>query len=239
MINLNFYGCSFSENITGYTICRNYLNEISDEISYNNYSRVSNSNLKILDSFKDNLLPNSISVIQWSALTRPNDSNFSKIENSVNPLWDLLDEWYTYIDIATELALQNNIKLIQYIGWAQWRDDELNEYHRTKLNSYDIHWFHSKSEFDKIQSNCFQFGIPHNWSSTQFDNGLFRWPELVWGGMSEWIRTNIKIENRYMGYNHKHESKHFDPHPSEYGTLRFLEYFLIPEVKLQNNEKNK
>lgn len=233
MINLNLYGCSFTQNIFCGP-CHKYIKKISNEISVKNHGKISNSNLKILNSFKETLLPDSISVIQWSALTRPNDSNFSLMETS-NPLWDLLDEWYTFIDTAIELALQNNIKLIQYTGWAHWRDDELNDYHRNKLNSYNIHWFHSKSKLDMIQSNCFQFQLPRLWSSTKFENGLYLWPELIWGGMSEWIRENIDIKNRYVGYNHGAPSKHFDSHPSEYATHQFVKQFLIPKVKLINN----
>ena len=32
--------------------------------------------------------------------------------------------------------------------------------------------------------------------------------------MSEWIRENVDIDDRYIGYNHESDSKWFDPHPS-------------------------
>ena len=236
MIHLNLYGCSFTKNIVRFNASSNYINELSNEILVKNYGKDSNSNLKILNSFTEKLKPNSTSVIQWSSLTRPNESNFGVFSASENPLWDLLDEWYGYIDETIKLASDNNIKLIQYIGWAQWKDSELNEYHRTKLRSYDFEWFESIEQYDAIRANCFQFQ-PNlsDWSSHEED-GLWKWASIEWGGMAEWIRSNIEMNSRYIGYEHFAPTKHFDSHPSEYATTQFLKDFLIPKVKTLNEQ---
>lgn len=234
MIHLNLYGCSFNKNMSMGEPCKNYIDTLKNEIVIKNYSNESNSNFKILNSFRDNLKPNSTSVIQWSSLTRPNDSNFSILNTSENPLWDLLDEWYGYIDEAKKLASDNDIKLIQYIGWAQWKDSELNDYHRNKLLSYEIDWFSSEEQYEIIVSNCFQLqDFPWEWSSKS-ENGLYKWEKIVWGGIAEWVRSNLEIDDRYMGYNHFAPTKHFDVHPSEYASAEFLKHFLIPKVKTLN-----
>jgi hypothetical protein len=230
MINLLLHGCSFTQPIT----YKKLVNWFSDEIIIKNYAKESSSNLKILNSFKENLVPNSTTIIQWSSLTRPNDSNFHIVFESDNPLWDLLDEWYTYLDEARTIASKNNIKLIQYIGWAHWKDSELNDYHRYKLTEFDINWFSSEETLDIIASNCFQFETPAQWSSLKLTSGYHLWPFLKWGGLSEWVRTNIEIDKRYVGYEHHSPTKHFDTHPSPYAIDKFIKDFLVPKIKLLN-----
>jgi hypothetical protein len=230
MINLQLYGCSFTKNIN----YKKLLTNFSHDSIIKNYANESNSNLKILNTFKENLIPNSTAIIQWSSLTRPNDKNFHIISQSDNPLWDLLDEWYLYLNEARTIANKNNIKLIQYIGWAHWKDIELNDYHRRKLIEFDIDWFSSNETIDIIPANCFQFEDSNNWSSPKLKNGYYQWPFLKWGGMAEWIRENIEIDRRYMGYEHKAPTKHFDSHPSSYATDKFVNEFLLPKIKLIN-----
>jgi hypothetical protein len=230
MINLTLHGCSFTKNINRGKLVSNF----SNNSIIKNYANESNSNLKILNSFKENLIPNSTAIIQWSSLTRPNDNNFYIMHESDNPLWDLLDEWYVYLDEVRTIANKNNIKLIQYIGWAQWKDYELNEYHRNRLTEFDIDWFLSEETLDIIPCNCFQFEDSNSWSSPKLTHGYYQWPFLKWGGIAEWIRTNIETDNRYMGYEHNAPTKHFDTHPSRYATDKFVNEFLLPKIKLIN-----
>jgi hypothetical protein len=210
------YGCSFAENIGGFS------SDLFDGFEYINMGKQSSNNKLILETFKKNSTKDSISIIQWSSLTRPGDNNHSDNDNI---LYGLLDEWYVFIENAMEFANENNIKLIQYIGWAIWKDDELNDYHRNKLKSYNINWFSSSSQLDLWPSNCFQFQSPDKWSSIETKEGLFQWDVLQWGGMSEWIRENIDIYNRYMGKNIYGD---FDVHPSKVATNEFTKQVLLP-----------
>jgi hypothetical protein len=207
---------------------------MSEYFVVNNFAQRSNSNLKILNSFKETAEDNSTCVIQWSSLTRPNDFNFSLLQTSDNPLWDLLDEWYEMIEEALLICKERNIKLIQYIGWAHWKTSELNEYHINKLLSFDITWFDSAEQLDIIVSNCFQFQTPKEWSSESINNEFHLWSRIEFGGMAEWIRTNIDMYQRYIGYNAEILDSKFDTHPSEFATLEFVSKFLIPNVKLLN-----
>jgi len=222
------YGCSFTENIRHFGLQHLF----QDNFIYKNHARRSANNRYILDTFKRTAEIDSIAVIQWSSLTRPFDDNFSLLETSDNPLYDLLEEWYLVIEEAITHAEKNNIKLVQYIGWALWKDDELNDYHREKLKSYGIHWLESSAQLDESTSNCFQFQMPNEWSSDEISDGLYMWDNLEWGGMSEWIRENMKISDRYIGkFWNPHENKEqFDPHPSEKATIEFINKFLIPKL---------
>jgi len=48
--------------------------------------------------------------------------------------------------------------------------------------------------------------------------------------MSEWIRDNIEIENRYLGYHHKEAPNHFDSHPSLYASKVFFKNQMIKKL---------
>jgi hypothetical protein len=220
-IKVFHYGCSFTANVNAYAI------DLFKDFDYTNQAKNSASNKFILDKFKETCDPNSTAIIQWSSLTRPSDSNYDLLETSDNALYDLLNEWYGFIEEAILFSRENNIKLIHYIGWAIWKDDELNDYHKNKLKSYNITWFKSSRQYDLTHSNCFQFEIAEKWSSEVLD-GLYQWPELIWGGMSEWIRENVDIKDRYIGLDHL--GKGFDPHPSEYSTHAFVKQILIPLI---------
>ena len=131
---------------------------------------------------------------------------------------------------SKQIAKDKNIKLIQFIGWAQWKDSELNEYHREKLKSYDIIWYESSAQWDLIIGNCYQFQTAKDWSSKEYPNGLYYWDRLTWGGMSVWIRQNVPMEKRYIILNEKKYGKRYDSHPSMYGSKQFYEKSIFPLI---------
>ena len=208
------------------------VEEIFEGFDWYNHGHNSASNHYILKKFRDESTENSICIIQWSSLTRPNDENFSFVEISDNPLFDLLEEWYIILKEAKRIAEKRNIKLIQFIGWGIWKDDELNDYHRNKLKSFDIQWFRSSPQWDLITSNCFQFQDPHQWSSHQNEKGLSYWGDIQWGGMSEWVRDNVDINNRYtyIPENQRNGGPDIDPHPSPYAMKEFYQKVILPQI---------
>jgi hypothetical protein len=217
------FGCSFTQNFKGFGV-----ESLFKEFDYKNFSEESSGNYKIFKSFKENIQPNSIAIIQWSSLTRPTEDNFDVVKISDNPLYDLLEFWYRILEEVQRVSKVKNIKVIHYIGWAHWKDKELNDYHRNKLKSFNIIWFSSKKTLDLIESNCFQFQSPTEWSSSEKENGTYLWDSLEWGGMAEWIRENVEIENRYVGYSMG--SNHFDVHPSRHATIRFIKEVLLKKL---------
>lgn len=233
------YGCSFTGNMSYFQLENIFLNKNYD---YKNLGKQSSSNFDIFNKFKNTCLENSISIIQWSSLTRPFDENYLSIfKKSKNPLFDLLEQWYSLLKETQKICKEKNIKLIQYIGWAQWKDSELNSYHRNMLNSFGISWFSSKKGLDLIQSNCFQLQHPSDWSSPELDNGMYMWDDIIWGGLTEWARDNVEIDKRYIGYNENNkingEIMWFDPHPSEFSFREFIDLFLIKKIQLHENYK--
>jgi len=226
MKRLNIYGCSFTKNLI-------QIEEIfHPHFDYMNYGEDSASNIFIFNRFRDTAQENSTCVIQWSSLTRPNDENFSFVEISDNPLFDLLEEWYIILKETQRIAQKRNIKLIQFVGWSVWKDNELNDYHREKLKSFDIILFESSPQWDLITSNCFQFQQPNHWSSNENEDGLYYWEKLIWGGMSEWIRDNVEMENRYM-YIPEHQRNggpEWDPHPTPHASKEFYQKVILPKI---------
>lgn len=225
---IKLFGCSFSAQLNAAfksEQTKNFSLINYNEYEIHNYGEVSASNELIFDKFKNNFEPNSTCIIQWSALTRSDTSNMNE-----NPLFYFLNKWYDILDETQKISKENNIKLIQYIGWAQWKDNELDEYHRNKLKSYDITWYESSETWDKIDSNCFQFEIPSIWTSDKNKKGLYHWEHMKWGGMSEWIRENIEIDNRYLGYHHPTNPTMFDSHPSINATYTFITKQIIPKI---------
>jgi hypothetical protein len=224
---LHLFGCSFTERVT---IMVGELFE--GKFECHNHGKNSANNFYILKKFRDVAPKDSICIIQWSSLTRPFDENFSLVETSDNPLYDLLEQWYIILKEAQRIAKNRNIKLIQFVGWAVWKDEELNDYHREKLRSFDITWFESSPQWDLITSNCFQFQQPNQWSSNKNENGLHYWDKMVWGGMSEWIRENVDIKDRYT-YVPEHErngGEEWDPHPSPIGYTHFYNNVIFPKI---------
>jgi hypothetical protein len=238
---VKLFGCSFSEQYNSTFEggpLRNGLYEFDFEgYTFHNFGYSSASNYKIFNLFETNIKPNDTCIIQWSSLTRPQeeDHNFI-VKSEENPLYYFLDKWYKILEKVQEISKEKNITLIQHIGWAHWKDNELNEYHRNKLNSYNIIWYSSKETWDRIDSNCYQFEPPNVWSSSakkSIHGGgepSYFWSDLKWGGMSEWIRDNIEIENRYLGYHHKEAPNHFDSHPSLYASKVFFKNQMIKKL---------
>lgn len=226
MKKLHLFGCSFTQRAI-------MVSEIFEgKFDYTNHGMDSSNNYQIFKEFETKGTTDSISIIQWSSLTRPMDENFSILKTSKNPLFDLLEQWYSLVEKTQKIAKERNIKLIQYIGWSIWKDDELNDYHRNKLKSFDIQWFRSSPQWDIITSNCFQFQQPNKWSSNENENGLHYWNELTWGGMSEWVRDNIDINNRYT-YIPEHQRNggpEIDPHPSPYAMKEFYQKVIFPQI---------
>lgn len=231
MKNVFHYGCSFTENIRTFRL----ENLFTDKFAYRNYGQASSGNQLIFDTFKETVQPDSIAIIQWSSLTRQFDKNFDVLQKSDNPLYDYLEEWYSILHSTRLYAEEHNIKLLQYFGWAQWKDSELNDYHREKLKSFGIHWFTSIKQWDIISSNCFQLQTAYKWSSLPknlFGDNYYFWSDIVWGGMSEWVRSNVDILNRYRGWTYAEiDRRVFDSHPSELATMQFIKQFLLVELE--------
>lgn len=229
MKKIYHYGCSFVENFRNYTTTKNLLKNYP----YTNYGKSSAGNGYILDKFKETAKPNSLVWLQWSALTRPSYESISShdenITKSNNPLFDLLENFYSRSMDAQEFANENNIKLFQYFGWAMWKDNELDDYHRNRLKSLNITWFRSDKMWDKISSNCWQLHSPSEWSLELFRD-LFAWEDLIWGGMSEWVRQNVPENLRYYRVKNR-----FDPHPSEIATMSFLQNVLLKTIEVNND----
>ena len=230
--NVKLYGCSFTDNFTALDAIPLFDVLNCDVV---NYGKESSSNSQIYKKFLETVNDGDIVVLQWSALTRPMDSSFVKLKTSDNPLYDLLEDWYGVLDKVQELKKEKNLNIIQYIGWAQWKDEELNDYHRTKLKSYDITWFKSPKCLDVIQSNCMQFSDPAWWAPFTDTDGIYEWSELIWGGMSEWIRSYVEIPKRYMGKDLGQET--VNPHPSQFATHCFVNDVLIELIKYKIYEK--
>lgn len=226
MKKLHLFGCSFTQRV--FTIDEIF----NGKFQHYNHSMDSANNFFIFKQFEEKSTYDSICIVQWSSLTRPMDENFSLLETSDNPLFDLLEQWYQLVERTQEIAKERNIKLIQIIGWAEWKDEELNEYHRNKLKSLDIQWFRSSPQWDLISSNCFQFQQPNEWSSNENEKGLYYWDELIWGGISEWCRDNIKMEDRYtyIPEEFRNGGPEIDPHPSPLALKDFYQQVIFPQI---------
>ena len=231
MKTLTTHGCSFTENINnGFYI--GVEDTLDKDFDFVNYGRNSNSNQGILET-AITVPSKSIAVIQWSALTRrlewETDEEYENVVYNPNAIFLFLDKWIQQVKTITTLLEQREVKTFQYIGWAQWKDSELNDEYREKLRELPIHWFESKEQQDLIQANCWQIEEnPSKWSTEK--DGVIIYPKLEWGGMSEWIRENIDIDNRYIGYNHQSDSKWFDPHPSAIAGKEFYEQVIYPFI---------
>jgi len=221
-----FCGCSFTDLFN-----QNKIYELLDEnhIEYEILSKESSSNSDILNQLKK-VEPNTNVVLQWSSLTRPLDSNFHRIQTSDNALYDLLEDWYVVLDESQKVIKERNLKTIQYFGWAQWKDSELDDYHRDRLNSYGLYWFWSPKMWDIIGTSCFQIHNPLDWTLiTKYDERQWLWDDITWGGMSEWVRRNVEEEKRWRGY--AYNNPHFDEHPSDHSAIKFFMEWLYPKIE--------
>lgn len=226
MKEIHLFGCSFTLRV------EMIQDVFDDKFEYFNHGEDSANNSLIYNTFVENATENSVCIVQWSSLTRPMDENFSLLESSDNPLFDLLEQWYPLVEQTKQIAEEKNITLLQFVGWATWKDSELNDYHREKLNSLGIQWFTSSAQNDLIDANCFQFELPHLWSSSENEEGLFYWDELTWGGISEWVRENIDINDRYdtMPEELRNGGPLYDPHPSATAMRKFVEQVVLPQI---------
>lgn len=230
---LYFTGCSFTLHLD--LLYLEAKEHIKNNFTYKNFAFSSRSNFQILDDIKL-MDPNSVAIIQWSSLTRPNgivdyeidynkDLN-EKLEKAENPLHFLIETFIDVVNEATTILEQKNIKYFQYIGWNQWYDRELNDNLRDKLNKLPITWFSSKKTLDLIIDNC--WSLSQRGSATS-ESGVYEWDDIKWGGMSEWIRDNIDDPRlRYIStekYNH-----HMDPHPSAYAGDLFYKEVIISKI---------
>ena len=231
MKELTIHGCSFSENLK----CNFYPgieDKLSKDFNYANYAINSNSNQGIQES-AITAGEDSIAIIQWSALTRKleweKDWEYLDVISQPDALFRLLDRWINQVRTTTALLNQRGVKHFQYIGWAQWKDSELTDEYRQYLRALPIHWFESKEQEDLIQSNCWQLNHnPNEWSDIK--DGKITFPKLEWGGMSEWIRENVDINDRYIGYDNHSKEKWFDPHPSATAGKQFFEQVIYPFI---------
>jgi hypothetical protein len=226
-------GCSFTHNLNGlYLEAREY---IENNFTYKNFAFGSRSNFQILSDIKE-MEANSVAIIQWSALTRPNgmieyEIDYNKdlneqLEKAENPLYFLIE---TFIEVVTEATIileQKNIKHFQYIGWNQWYDHEINEDLRDKLSKLPITWFTSKKTLDLIIDNCWSL-IQR--ATTTSEYGIYEWDDIVWGGMAEWIRDNVSDPRLRYVSTEKYDN-FMDPHPSQYAGNLFYTEVIIPRI---------
>lgn len=226
MKKVYFCGCSFTDLFKHTPSTVKFLKQT---YSYEFFSHESSSNSDILEQLK-RTTPNTNVVLQWSSLTRPMDNNFHRLKTSENPLYDLLEDWYLVLDESQKIIKERNQTVIQFFGWAQWKDNELNDYHRERLNSYGLYWFYCPEMWDIIGSSCFQIQNPLDWTlKATHDESKYLWSEITWGGMSEWVRRNVEEEKRWMG--HTNDNPHFDEHPSSHSAHRFLTEWLYPKME--------
>jgi hypothetical protein len=234
-------GCSFTDSVKFYQ--SDFFKKFRDKYNVINLAYLSRSNFQILEDIKT-LPNNSIAVIQWSALTRPDgnkdydidwNSELNKLAYSTeDPLKFLINNFIKVVSEGNEFINEKNIKAFQYIGWVQWQDSEIDEETNKLLKKLPINWFETPKLIDIIPSNCWEY------NSTVLNNRIktllggnshkWEWKSFKWGGMSEWIRLNVTdMDKRYVatykkdGYN--------DSHPSEYAAEQFYKNVILVEVE--------
>lgn len=243
-------GCSFTYHINNFSI--NLNEKLSNPTEVINLGYPSRSNFQILEDVKT-LPNNSIAVIQWSALTRPNgmveyEIDWNKdlnglLETQSDPLRFLINNFINVVTESNEILKEKNIKVFQYLGWQQWADFEIDKELEDKLLTLNINWFKTPKLDDIISSNCWHYNSK-SYVEKIFDflgyEKKWQWDSTDWGGMSEWIRLNVNdMEKRYIGGN---DNEIFDPHPSEFAAKFFYDEVIIPNInnllldgEVQNN----
>jgi hypothetical protein len=239
MKNVYLLGCSFTYQINEFSI--NIENKLKFPASIINLAFPSKSNFQILEDVKK-LPKDSIAIIQWSALTRPNgmigyEKDWNKdlnemLKHQSDPLRFLIENFITVVNEANIILKKMNVKHYQYIGWQQWADSEIDSDLNYKLNQLNINWFKTPKLKDIISTNCWHYN-PNSYVQRVLNffktENYWEWDSTSWGGLSEWVRLNVIDENlRYKGY----YNTNFDSHPSEFATTLFYDQIIIPNINL-------
>ena len=233
-------GCSFTDAVKHYQ--SEFFKKFRDDYNIINLAYLSRSNFQILEDIKT-LPDNSIAVIQWSALSRPNGIPDYEIDWNVElnkmaysdetPLTFLINNFIKVVSDGNVILNQKNIKTFQYIGWVQWEDAEIEESVSKLLNKLPIKWFKTPKLIDIIPSNCWEYN-PKSLNTRIKrllcnDLNEWQWKSFNWGGMSEWIRLNItNMDNRYVATYKK--NGYIDSHPSEYAAEQFYKNVILVEI---------
>jgi hypothetical protein len=240
-------GCSFTNQIMSYE--DGFFWRFRKKFKIVNMGYPSRSNFQILEDIKE-LPNNSIAIIQWSSLTRPNgipdydkdwNAELNKIAySSEDPLKFLINTFIKIVSQANQILNQKNIKSFQYLGWLQWLNSEIDDETESQLNKLPINWFTSPEVIDIMKCNCWEYNpysISIKLKYPLHGQERWVWKSTKWGGMSEWIRANVPdVYDRYLavyeiqGYN--------DPHPSKYGSELFYKKIIVPALKQLIKEKN-
>lgn len=243
-------GCSFTQALNRFVNVESgdkdkkitFFGDFYKKYNVTNLAYLSRSNFQILEDIK-NLPENCIALIQWSALTRPNgipdydkDWNFHLNElaySNEDPLKFLIQNFIKIVTEANQILNEKNIKSFQYLGWVQWTDSEITDEISVQLESLPITWFSTPTLVDVIKNNCWEYNPPSLTNSIKTLLGgnpdKWEWKSFKWGGMSEWIRLNIKDPyKRYVAIHSK--DGYNDPHPSMYATQEFYETVIFPQL---------
>lgn len=239
MKNIYLLGCSFTYQINEFSI--EIEHKLKDSAAIINLAFPSRSNFQILEDVKT--LPNdSIAIIQWSSLSRPNgmlyyERDWNKdlnemLKHQSDPLRFLIENFITVVNEANLILKKKNIKHYQYIGWQQWADSEIDSDLNYKLTQLNINWFKTPKLKDVIPANCWHYNTS---SYVQRVLNCFKtekyweWDSTNWGGLSEWVRLNVVDEKlRYKGY----LDTDFDSHPTAFATALFYDHVIIPNINL-------
>jgi hypothetical protein len=241
-------GCSFTDAVKHFN--GEFFRKFKDSYNIINLGYISRSNFQILEDIKT-LPKNSIAIIQWSSLSRPNgipdydidwNAELNELAYSSNdPLQFFISNFIKVLTTANSILKEKNIKSFQYIGWVQWTDAEIDYETSKLLNNLNINWFSTPSLIDVIPCNCWECN-PNTVSNKirsllGFHKNIeWEWKSTKWGGMSEWIRLNVDdMYKRYIaitkrdGYN--------DAHPTEYASEQFYKNVIVVEIEkmLQTN----
>ena len=123
---------------------------------------------------------------------------------------------------AQDRFKENNINFLQYIGWTQFMDSELSDSHRSMISKFkNFTWIETPELKDIIRSNC-TMNIGNK--GLIVGEGEYLWPANNWGGLSEWVRNNIRVDDRYY-------DPPIDPHPSFYAFNKFIIEVILPKLK--------
>lgn len=230
-------GCSFTGNIPG--TAPDLHNRLINDYGVINLGVASYSNFQIRNTLFD-LPDNCNAIIQWTALSRPdgikhNDIDWNKNLNKAlfdkyDPLLYLIEIFIKVVSEAVTILKVKNINAYHYMGWQQWTDKDLTNDLRDKLKDLPINWFPVPETIDIVSQSCWEYNYElfnSIYEENKTSRMMWKWYSNIWGGMSEWIRYNIKDpDKRYVGYN----GDIFDSHPSNFATTEFYNNIIIPEI---------
>ena len=234
-------GCSFTDMVKHHNTP--FFEKFRSEFNIINLAYLSRSNFQILEDVKS-LPSDSVVFIQWSALTRPDgnpdyEEDWNKELNKLafsneNPLKFLINNFIKIVSEANKILVEKNIKSFQYIGWVQWNDSELDDDLISKLKNLPINWFSTPKVNDVMPSNCWEYDSKSLVNKIKNLLGgnipeLWEWKSFSYGGMSEWIRFNVKDPyKRYIAI--KSRDGYDDSHPSSYASEQFYINVILPEL---------